>query len=76
MSIARPIIITHIHPMADRTCKPDADFKLLWRTLLPGTPFPACGTVQDTGAPSGGDGEAAESSLSVMESNRNRADRR
>jgi hypothetical protein len=30
--------------MANRPCKPDADMKRLWQTLLPGTPMPACGT--------------------------------
>jgi hypothetical protein len=30
--------------MASRPCKPDADLKHLWRTLL-GTPFPACGVA-------------------------------
>ena len=29
--------------MASRTCKPDADFKRLWRALFPSTPFPSCG---------------------------------
>jgi hypothetical protein len=31
--------------MAGRPCRPDADFRRLWRTLLPGTPFPACGVA-------------------------------
>jgi hypothetical protein len=30
--------------MAARTCKPDAELKLLWQKLLPGTPMPSCGT--------------------------------
>jgi hypothetical protein len=42
--VARPEVIDHIAVMADRTCKPDADLKRLWRTLLGGTPFPVCGT--------------------------------
>ncbi|MFZ0422377.1 MAG: hypothetical protein WAL80_05830 [Xanthobacteraceae bacterium] len=46
--------------MADRTCKPDADFKLLWRTLLPGTPFPACGSAEHAVA-DGIDGPAEKS---------------
>jgi hypothetical protein len=29
--------------MASRPCKPDADLKRIWRTILPDTPFPACG---------------------------------
>jgi hypothetical protein len=33
--------------MANRPCKPDADIKRLWQTLLPGTPMPACGTGKD-----------------------------
>jgi hypothetical protein len=33
--------------MANRPCKPDADMKRLWQTLLPGTPMPACGTGKD-----------------------------
>jgi hypothetical protein len=32
--------------MADRPCRPGEDLKRLWRTLLPGTPFPACGVPQ------------------------------
>jgi len=30
--------------MASRPCQPAADLKRIWQTLLPGTPFPACGT--------------------------------
>jgi hypothetical protein len=29
--------------MIGRPCKPDADFERLWRTMMPGTPLPACG---------------------------------
>jgi hypothetical protein len=36
--------------MIGRPCKPDADLKGLWRTLL-GTPFPACGIAEDTISP-------------------------
>jgi hypothetical protein len=32
--------------MTGRLCKPDADFKRLWRTLMPGTPFPGCGVPE------------------------------
>jgi hypothetical protein len=32
--------------MANRPCKPDADLNWLWRTLLPGTPLPACGVPE------------------------------
>lgn len=35
--------------MTGRPCKPDADLKGLWRTLL-GTPFPACGIAEDADA--------------------------
>jgi len=45
--------------MIGRPCKPDADLKRLWRTLL-GTPFPACGVADDTGSP-GGHAELARS---------------
>ena len=33
--------------MSGRPCKPDSDLRGLWRTLL-GTPFPACGIVEDS----------------------------
>lgn len=33
--------------MTGRPCKPDGDLKMLWRTLMPGTPMPACGTGDD-----------------------------
>lgn len=33
--------------MPQRPCKPDADMKRLWQTLLPGTPMPVCGTAED-----------------------------
>jgi hypothetical protein len=36
--------------LASRTCKLDADLKKLWQTLLPGTPFPQCGTPEDASA--------------------------
>jgi hypothetical protein len=44
--MARPEAFAHIPAMADRPCKPDADLKRLWRALLPGTPFPACGAPE------------------------------
>jgi hypothetical protein len=37
--------------MIDRPCKPDADLKWLWRTLLGSTPLPACGTSEQTSTP-------------------------
>jgi hypothetical protein len=36
--------------MTGRRCKPDADLKRMWRLLLPGTPFPACGVPEETDA--------------------------
>jgi len=36
--------------MIGRPCKPDADLKGLWRTLL-GTPFPACGMPEEAAEP-------------------------
>ena len=29
--------------MIGRPCRPDADFRRLWRTLMPDMPLPACG---------------------------------
>ena len=34
--------------------------KQLWQTLLPGTPFPACGTGPDETAPAADDAPAPE----------------
>jgi hypothetical protein len=36
--------------MAGRPCRPDADFKRLWRFLLPDTAFPACGSSEQSPA--------------------------
>ena len=36
--------------MADRPCIPGEDLKGLWRALLPGTPFPVCGTPEVSNA--------------------------
>ena len=36
--------------MVGRPCKPDADFERLWRLMLPGTRFPACGTPESSDA--------------------------
>jgi hypothetical protein len=33
--------------MSNRTCKPDADLKRLWRLML-GTPFPPCGVTENS----------------------------
>jgi hypothetical protein len=38
---------SYIRAMASRPCKPDADLKRLWRMLLPNTPFPACGALEN-----------------------------
>ncbi len=43
--------------MTGRPCKPDADLKGLWRTLI-GTPFPACGIAEDSESPKDGAGLA------------------
>lgn len=53
--LALPRFAAHIRRMASRPCKPDADLKRLWRTLLPGTPFPACGSPEDDAEPAAGD---------------------
>ena len=36
--------------MATRPCRADADVKRIWQLLLPDTPFPACGTQENTDA--------------------------
>jgi hypothetical protein len=36
--------------MSGRPCKPGSDLHGLWRLLLPGTPFPACGVVENSTA--------------------------
>jgi hypothetical protein len=75
--VARLAVLAHIASMAERTCKPDADFKRLWRTLLTGTPFPACGAVEDSRTAPGGSIDAAEIRQDTAEPNRARvADRR
>jgi len=33
--------------MPNRPCKPDADMKWIWQTLLPGLAMPSCGTAGD-----------------------------
>lgn len=42
----------HIWPMTGRPCKPDDDFKRLWKTLMPGVAMPACEVTKNTGAAS------------------------
>jgi hypothetical protein len=37
--------------MTGRPCKPGSDLHGLWRLLLPGTAFPACGVPEETDAP-------------------------
>ncbi len=46
--------------MASRPCKPDADFKRLWRFLLPDTAFPACGTAAQSAAALGDNEKVAD----------------
>jgi hypothetical protein len=36
--------------MTGRPCKPDSDLRGLWRLLLPGTAFPACGVPENSTA--------------------------
>jgi hypothetical protein len=43
--------------MAGRPCKPDADFKRLWRLLLPSTRFPACGVSESADADASGNAD-------------------
>ena len=38
--------------MTGRPCRPDSDFKRLWRMMLPGMSFPACGVSLETDAAS------------------------
>jgi hypothetical protein len=52
--------------MTGRPCKPDSDLKGLWRTLI-GTPFPACGVAEDSGAPSDHDELAHSEGQSVKQ---------
>jgi len=51
--------------MASRPCKPDADLKGLWRTLL-GTPFPACGVASDDASAGGESAEARQDSRNSL----------
>jgi hypothetical protein len=48
--LARRAGADYLAPMTTRPCKPDADLKRIWQTLLPGMPFPACGTADDADA--------------------------
>jgi hypothetical protein len=57
---------SYIDAMASRPCKPDADLKRLWRTLL-GTPFPACGMPEDFDATNGDGIELNEGSRNSAE---------
>jgi hypothetical protein len=41
--VARVAVLRHIAWMIERPCKPGEDLKRLWRMLLPGMSFPACG---------------------------------
>jgi len=53
--------------MANRPCKPDADLNWLWRTLLPGTPLPACGVPEKSNA-------AEDDSASLAKNSRGNAE--
>jgi len=48
--------------MTGRPCKPDDDFKRLWKTLMPGTPMPACGVAGDKEATAGEPPEPVQTS--------------
>jgi hypothetical protein len=52
--------------MASRPCKPDADLKGLWRTLL-GVPFPACGMPEESDAATGEGVDPSDSSRQSAE---------
>jgi hypothetical protein len=45
--LAPPAWLRHIRVMTGRPCRPDADLKRMWRLLLPGTAFPACGVPDE-----------------------------
>jgi hypothetical protein len=52
VTLARRDGFDHIWFMTGRPCNPNSDLKRLWQLLLPGTPFPRCGTPAETGAAS------------------------
>ena len=60
--VAKLGVHAYIEIMASRPCKPDADLKGLWRTLL-GTPFPACGVPANDDADSAAARQNAHSSV-------------
>jgi hypothetical protein len=45
------VLLGHIRAMTGRPCKPGSDLHGLWRLLLPGAAFPACGAPEETDAP-------------------------
>jgi len=49
----------HIMSMTGRPCRPSEDVKALWRRLLPGTPFPACGVAAEAKSSKARDTEQA-----------------
>jgi hypothetical protein len=53
MHCSSPYCAPMLGTMADRPCKPGEDLKRLWRMLLPGTPFPACGVPHEPSDPAG-----------------------
>jgi len=40
-----------VQGMPNRPCRPDADLRWIWQTLLPDTPFPTCGAATDAAKP-------------------------
>jgi hypothetical protein len=48
--LVQHMVCGHTQTMAGRPCKPDADLKWIWQTLLRGTPLPVCGVTEDSHA--------------------------
>src|SRR6202030_1384151 len=44
--LAPLVLLRHIRAMSGRPCKHGSDLHGLWRLLLPGTAFPACGGAE------------------------------
>jgi hypothetical protein len=57
--------------MATRLCRPSADLKGLWQLLLPDTPFPACGTQENTDADARENARPANETRAAAEARRN-----
>jgi len=58
-------VLSYITVMADRPCRPDPDLKALWRMMLPGLSFPACGVPVDFG-PTGDDAADKDDAVSPI----------